>query len=279
MIRNLADSMMPQPYRVMKTWRETRDTFTLAIEPADGGEVMSFAPGQFNMLYQFGVGEVPISISSDPAERKQLLHTIRAVGSVTNVMRKLKRGDVIGVRGPFGSSWPVEKAKGGDLVIVAGGLGMAPLRPAWLRALAHREAYGRITLIYGARTPQDLLYLPKLRQWQKRSDLKVQITVDAATGDWRDNVGVVTTLIPKTQFDPQQTIAMMCGPEAMMRFVTLELIKRGVEAKDIFLSLERNMKCAVGFCGHCQFGPHFVCKDGAVISYDRIQSFFSVREL
>ncbi len=279
MTQDFADPMLPQAYRVLKNRRETGDTFTLALEPADGGEVMNFAPGQFNMLYQFGVGEVPISISSDPAERKQLLHTIRAVGSVTNVMRQLKRGDVIGVRGPFGSSWPVEQAEGKDVVIVAGGLGMAPLRPAWLRLMANREAYGRIALIYGARTPQDLLYLPKLREWQKRSDLKIEITVDVATGDWRDNVGVVTTLIPKTKFDPPQTTAMMCGPEAMMRFVTLELMKRGVAAKDIFLSLERNMKCAVGFCGHCQFGPHFVCKDGAVISFDRIRSFFSVREI
>jgi NAD(P)H-flavin reductase len=189
----------------------------------------------------------------------------------------LKRGAVLGVRGPFGSPWPVEEAKGNDVVIVAGGLGLAPLRPALYDLLAHRERYGRIVLLYGARTPRDLLYQRSLDQWHERSGIEVACTVDAAASDWRGNVGVVTTLISKARFDPVQTTAMICGPEVMMRYVMLELRKRGVSAEDIFISMERNMKCAVGFCGHCQFGPTFVCKDGPVFRSDRIQPFFDLR--
>jgi NAD(P)H-flavin reductase len=273
----ISDPMFPAQWRVQKTWRETRDTFTLALRPVDGGVVPAFAPGQFNMLYLFGKGEVPISISSDPAEREILLHTIRAVGTVTRPMHNLKRGDVLGVRGPFGNPWPVEQAKGNDVVIVAGGLGLAPLRPALYYLLAHPNQYGRIVLLYGARTPKDLLYQQSLDQWHKRSGLEVAYTVDAAAKDWRGNVGVVTTLIPKARFDPLHTTAMICGPEVMMRYVILALQKRGVAPENIFISMERNMKCAVGFCGHCQFGPTFVCKDGPVFCYDRIKPFFELR--
>lgn len=229
------------------------------------------------MLYLFGVGEVAISISGDPADQENLVHTIRAVGTVTRPMQQLKRGAVLGVRGPFGNPWPVEEAKGNDVVIVAGGLGLAPLRPVLYYLLAHREDYGRIVLLYGARTPQDLLYQRSLDQWRERSGIEVASTVDAAATNWQGNVGVVTTLISKAHFDPVHTTAMICGPEVMMRYVMLELRKRGVSTENIFISMERNMKCAVGFCGHCQFGPTFVCKDGPVFRYDRIQPFFELR--
>jgi NAD(P)H-flavin reductase len=273
----MADPMTPAPWRVQRVRGETRDTFTLALQPANGAPVPVFAPGQFNMLYLFGVGEVPISISGDPAQQKSLLHTIRGVGTVTRPMRQLKRGAILGVRGPFGSSWPIEEARGNDVVIVSGGLGLAPLRPVLYYLLAHRERYGRIVLLYGARAPGDLLYRRALDQWQGRSGLEIAYTVDAAPNDWRGNVGVVTTLIPKARIDPANTTALICGPEVMMRYVILQLQKGGVAPKNIFISMERNMKCAIGFCGHCQFGPAFICKDGPVFRYDQIQSFFELR--
>jgi NAD(P)H-flavin reductase len=274
-----SDPMLPHPYRVRRVRRETYDTFTLDLEDANGASGLSFAPGQFNMMYLFGVGEVPISISGDPARSKTLVHTVRAVGTVTKPLVGLRGGDVLGVRGPFGSSWPVEEAKGSDVVIVAGGIGLAPLRPALYYILSHRKKYGRVVLLYGARTPEDLLYTGELEEWRSRFDMAVEITVDAATGDWRGNVGVVTTLIPWARFEPSDTVAMVCGPEVMMRFTVQALQERGVAAENTYVSMERNMKCAVGFCGHCQFGPTFICKDGPVFRCDRMEQFLWKREI
>jgi NAD(P)H-flavin reductase len=275
--------MLPSPWQIRRVFQETPDTFTWELEaeavPGAEDEPFSFLPGQFNMLYVFGVGEVPISISGDPANQQRLVHTTRAVGSVTKAMQKLKRADVIGVRGPFGSPWPVEEARGSDVVIVAGGLGLAPLRPALYRILAERQHYGRVALLYGARTPEDILYKKELEHLRARRDLEVGITVDRASDAWRGNVGVVTTLIPPAHFDPQETIALVCGPEIMMRFTIQALQKRGVPDEQIFVSMERNMKCALGFCGHCQYGPHFICKDGPVFSYSRIADWFAKREV
>lgn len=275
----LSDSMVPSPFRVQRVRKETYDTFTLELEPANGADGFSFAAGQFNMLYAFGVGEAPISISGDPAKPQALVHTVRAVGAVTQAICKLKRGDVLGVRGPFGNHWPVEEAAGSDVVIVAGGIGLAPLRPALYYLLSNREKYGRIALVYGARTLQDLLYKPELEQWRGQFDLDVGVTVDTAPASYRGHVGVVTTLIPRARFDPSQTVALVCGPEVMMRFTVRELESRGVEPEDIFISMERSMKCAIGFCGHCQFGSAFVCKDGPVFCYAEIQPFFAKREI
>jgi NAD(P)H-flavin reductase len=279
MMARLSDPMVPSPVRVRKVRKETYDTFTLELESANGAGGFPFAPGQLNMLYAVGVGEVPISISGDPTKPKTLVHTVRSVGAVTQAICKRKTGDVLGVRGPFGSHWPAEEAAGSDVVIVAGGIGLAPLRPALYYLLANREKYGRIVLLYGARTCQDLLYTAELEKWRGQFDLEVGVTVDTATAGWRGNVGVVTTLIPRAQFDPAQAVAMVCGPEVMMRFTVRELEGRGIGREDIFISLERNMKCAVGFCGHCQFGPTFVCKDGPVFRYDQVQSLFTKREI
>jgi NAD(P)H-flavin reductase len=231
------------------------------------------------MVYVFGMGEVPISISGDPNHLNPLVHTVRAVGTVTRAVCKAKRGDIVGVRGPFGSSWPVEEAIGKDVVIAAGGIGLAPLRPALLTLLAHRERYGRIVLLYGARSPQELLFGRQLLQWRGRFDLEVEVTVDTASREWRGNVGVVTTLIPRAHFDPEEALAMVCGPEVMMRFTVSGLQELGVPAESIYVSMERNMKCAVGLCGHCQYGPTFICKDGPVFRYDRLASLFNVREV
>ncbi|MCS6924747.1 MAG: FAD/NAD(P)-binding protein [Candidatus Binatia bacterium] len=271
--------MLPRLYRVEQVRREIRATCTLALVPDNGTTAFSFAPGQFTMLYVFGIGEIPISISGDPAQPHLLVHTVRAVGPVSQALQQLKRGDVIGVRGPFGSSWPIEDAKGSDVILVAGGLGLAPLRPALYALLSQREQYGRLCLLYGARTPQDVLYARELARWRGRFDLDVYVTVDSASTAWRGQVGVVTALLAKIPFDPANTVALVCGPEVMMRFTTRELQERGLSAVHIFVSMERNMKCALGFCGHCQFGPTFVCKDGPVLRYDRIQSWFGKREI
>lgn len=257
--------------------RETHDTFTLAIE-LEGGRSFPFAPGQFNMLYVFGVGEVPISISGNPAEPGLVHHTTREVGIVTGAMRGLKPGDYLGVRGPFGSAWPVDEAEGRDVVIIAGGIGLAPLRPVLYHLMDHRERYNRVTILYGARTPEDILYSQQLGRWSARLDVEVFATVDRATRAWHGNVGVITTLIPRAPFDPKNALAMVCGPEIMMHFTVRELHRRGVTSDQIFVSMERNMQCAVGLCGHCQYGPHFVCKDGPVFRFDQIEKFFSVRE-
>ncbi len=270
--------LWPLPYRVRARRRETRDTVTLELE-AEGSGIGGFAPGQFNMLYVFGVGEVPISLSGDPAYPSRLVHTVRMVGAVTTALGRLPRGGIVGVRGPFGTGWPVEEIAGSDVVIVAGGLGLAPLRPALYALLARRERFGRITLLYGARTPEDLLYKRDLQRWRGRMDLEVHVTVDAAPASWRGDVGLVTTLIPRARFDPDSTVAFVCGPEVMMRFVVRELQERGIPAERIYLSMERNMHCGIGVCGHCQYGPFFVCRDGPVFSYQRIAPFFRLKEL
>ena len=271
--------LVPRAYRVRSAVRETSDTVTLVLQAETAAEEVGFAPGQFNMLSVFGVGEVPISISGNPGRVDLLTHTVRAVGAVTQALAAQRRGAVVGVRGPYGTAWPVEAAEGSDVVIVAGGVGLAPLRPAVHRILARREKYGRIALLYGSRTPGDLLYVHDLKQWRGRMDLEVEVTVDAAAGGWRGNVGVVTTLIPRAQFDPTSTVALVCGPEIMMRFTVRELQARGIPDDRMFLSMERNMKCGIGQCGHCQYGPYFVCRDGPVFRYDRIASFLRVREI
>jgi NAD(P)H-flavin reductase len=273
------NAMLPIPYRVQRLSKETHDTFTLELEPLNGGVTPAFEPGQFNMLYAFGAGEVPISISGDPAQSQTLIHTIRAVGTVTQAMRRVRRGDVLGVRGPFGAHWPTTEAEGKDIVMVTGGIGLAPLRPVIYHLVAHRRKYGKIALLYGARTAQDVLYAQELAHWRGEFDLQVEVTVDSAADDWRGNVGVVTSLLPRARFDPADTIALVCGPEVMMRFTLLELQKRHLGTEQIFVSLERNMQCGIGLCGHCQLGPLFICKDGPVFRYDRIQAVFGKREL
>lgn len=271
--------MLPNLFRIHRVLKESYDTFTVELVSLEGYQTFPFAPGQFNMLYSFGVGEIPISISGDPLHPETLVHTTRAVGTVTKAMRELKPGDVIGVRGPFGSAWPVKEARGADVVFVAGGIGLAPLRSSLYHVLSQREKYGKIVLLYGCRSPEDILFRKELEKWRARFDLEIFVTVDYANSRWHGNVGVVTKLIPKAPFDPLNTVAMVCGPEVMMRFTAIELVKRGVSPDNVYLSMERNMKCAVGFCGHCQFGPTFICKNGPVYPYSQIQSWMSMWEV
>lgn len=273
------DPMRTVPYRVTGLHVDNEDTFTLEVTPPAGHEIVPFRPGQFNMLYVFGVGEVPISISGDPDRPGVLVHTTREVGAVTRAMRGLRIGDAIGVRGPFGSSWPVEKAEGRDVVLIAGGIGLPPLRPALYHVLARRERYGRVMLLYGARTPEDMMFPDELAKWRAMFDLEVHVTVDRATGNWRGNVGVVTPIVKRAPIDPRRTIAMICGPEVMIRFACQELARRGVSPQDTYVSLERNMKCAVGLCGHCQLGAHLVCRDGPVFSYDQVERMLDLGEV
>ena len=273
--------MLTETVEVTRIRKETHDTYTLHLrsENGHGAKLFPFTPGQFNMVYAFGVGEVPISISGDPADPSSLVHTIRAVGAVTKSMSRLRAGDVVGIRGPFGRSWPVEHAAGHDVVIVAGGIGLAPLRPAIYHILNNREKFGKVVVLYGSRSPDDILYKRELEHWRSRFDLDVHITVDRATMGWRGDVGVVTTLIAKAPFDPRNTAAMICGPEVMIRFTVQEFIRKGVAPGEIFLSMERNMKCGIGLCGHCQYGPVFICKDGPVFSLESVKSLFNLREL
>ena len=272
--------MVPTFLRIDRSVRETANVITIEIPVDDSSTPLaSFKPGQFNMLYAFGVGEVPISMSGDPAATDRIVHSIRGVGAVSEALAALQPNDTVGVRGPFGSSWPVDEAAGNDVLVIAGGLGLAPLRPALYHLMRHRDRYGRVGLLYGTRHPDDLLFREELDTWRRAPDLQVRVTVDHASLDWIGDVGVVTKLLPKIRFDPIDTVAMICGPEVMMRMTALALEDIGVTPDRIFVSLERNMKCAVGFCGHCQFGPHFVCKDGPIFRFDRIRDMLNVREI
>ena len=266
----------PGSWRVAAAKRETADVVTLTLTPP---ESFSFEPGQFNMLYLPGIGEVPISISGDPADTGDILHTIRDVGPVTKALCAMPPGQLVGVRGPYGTSWPVAAAEGGDLVIVAGGIGLPPLRPALYQALSRRDLFGRIVLLYGARTPADLLFPEELHSWRGRFDLDVRITVDAASQSWHGSVGVVPNLIPQAPFDPAAATAFVVGPEIMMRFTVRALLAAGVPDDRVFMSMERNMQCAVALCGHCQLGPYLVCRDGPVFTYRALDRWLGIREV
>ncbi len=272
------DPFMPSIYRVGEVYREMSDTVTVTLAPLSGPRP-AFEPGQFNMLYAFGIGEVAISMSGDRANQNAFIHTVRNVGAVSSALANLETGATVGLRGPFGTGWPVAAVEGSDVVIVAGGLGLAPLRPAIYDILANRRRYGRVVILFGTRNPDDMLYRRELEQWRQRLDIDIQVTVDHADADWHGNVGVVPALIPRAAFDPHDTIAFVCGPEVMMRFTVSALIDAGVPPDRVYLSMERNMKCAIGLCGHCQFGSTFICKDGPVMRYDRIARIFAVREV
>lgn len=268
----MAPSMAP----VTRFIRESADVFTFDLAPE---RAAPFTPGQFNMLYAFGVGEIPISISGDSHAPERLTHTIRAVGPVSAALGKVNAGDRVGLRGPFGVGWPVEEAKGFDVLLIGGGIGLAPLRPVIYWLLRHRAAYGRVGVLYGARAPEDLIFVGELQEWRRTPDFQLRVAVERAGAEWTGDVGYVTPLLSKLRFDPADTVAMICGPEVMIRATALALEDAGVADSQIFISMERNMKCAIGHCGHCQFGPLFICKDGPVHRYDRVRDLLSYREL
>lgn len=254
---------------------ETPGVQTYDITFDDAAVAYSFLPGQFNMLYMPGIGESAISVSSDPGDSTKLRHTVRAVGNVTRAMTRLRPGDRLGVRGPFGTAWPVDDFRGQDVIVVAGGLGLAPLRPVVYHFIRHRANYGRVTLLYGARSPSDLLFETEYEAW-RAGGIDVQPIVNVAPASWHGAVGFVTAPLATLPLDPARTAVFTCGPDVMMRFVAEGAVNRGVPARQVFVSLERNMNCAVGLCGHCQVGSAFVCKDGPVFPFERVRQLMLV---
>jgi NAD(P)H-flavin reductase len=269
--------MVPEPFEVIAKRQDTVDTWTLELEPRSG-RPLRFAPGQFTMLAAGGAGEVPISISGDPDRPERLVHTVRAVGLATKAICDSDPGRALSVRGPFGAPWPVEDLHEADVVVAAGGIGLAPLRPTVLALLARRERYGRLVLLYGGRTPDQLLYTDELSEWSERG-LEVLVTVDSAGPEWLGHVGVVTRLVRRARLDGTATAAMLCGPEVMMRFMVAALVDEGVAPDRIHASIERNMQCGIGHCGHCQLGPTLVCRDGPVYRWSELEPWLAIREL
>ncbi|WP_240431104.1 FAD/NAD(P)-binding protein [Mycobacterium kyogaense] len=271
--------MTPAPYRVIDRVAENRDTATLRLSPV-ADALPAPAPGQFMMMSAFGVGEVAISVSGLPGSAEPTVtHTIRAVGAVSGKLHDAAPGTVIGLRGPFGTGWGVQDAAHRDLVIVAGGVGLAPLRPVILAALDDRERFGRVTVIVGARRREDFLFGAELDAWSQRGDIDVHLTVDVPVQGWPGEVGFVTQPLRRLPLRPAMTTAFLCGPEAMMRNGTAALIRKGMWAGDIEVSLERNMQCGIGWCGHCQLGPLLLCRDGPVVGYDVAEPLLRIREL
>lgn len=276
-----ADPWLAYPVRVDRVTAETPGvaTYDLVFDDEKLAATYEFRPGQFNMLYLPGVGEVAISISGDPADRSRLPHTIREAGNVTRTLAASGKGASLGLRGPFGSSWPLSQCEGNDVVLVAGGIGLAPLRPVIYELLADRERFGDITLLYGSRTPEGLLYPAEYDHWRS-GGLDMQTTVDRTNGSWQGQVGVVTLLLERLPLaDAEKTIVLTCGPEVMMWYTIQSARGRGIPDENLYMSLERNMNCAVGLCGHCQFGPEFLCKDGPVFRYDRVAPILKVDDL
>ncbi len=269
-------AMTPLPFRVSRREQDTADTWTLTLEPVSG-DGPTISPGQFMMVYAFGIGEVPISVSGPPNRPGPVVLTVRAVGAVSGAICAAEPGAVLGLRGPFGNSWPISGATGDDVVVVAGGIGLAPLRPVVLWALEHASDYGTVSVLYGARTPEDLLYTEQLDAW--RETIAVDVTVDAASGEWKGKVGVVPKLLDNATFRAGHTTAFVCGPEIMMHFTVPVLLERGVPAERIMLSMERDMRCGVGLCGHCQLGPTLICRDGPVYSHAQLEPWMEVRGL
>ncbi|MFJ5117192.1 FAD/NAD(P)-binding protein [Kitasatospora sp. NPDC088548] len=264
----------PVPYRVVARDAETPDTATIVLEPV-GPPLQPFAPGQFAMVYAFGAGDIPLSVCGIDGHR--LSHTVRAVGAVSAALHGLRPGETIGVRGPFGTGWELPAAAGLDLLVVAGGIGLAPLRPLVRAALTEPGGYGRLNVLIGARTPRELLYPEEVRDW--RSATRVLTAVDRPDTRWQGEVGVVTTLLDRAAFDPGAAAAFVCGPEPMIRATAGELVHRGVAPDRIQVSLERNMHCGTGHCGHCQLGPLLLCRDGPVVDWTRGRPLLMVREL
>lgn len=270
------DPMLPRAWQVRSTVRETVDVVTLELVPGVGVDAAAWLPGQFNMLYVFGVGEVPISIAGGAAGH--VLHTIREVGPVSRALGALAPGDCVGLRGPFGTPWPIAAAHGADIVVAAGGIGLAPLRPVIEQVCREREAYGAAVVLYGVRKPADQLFPDRYDAWRAQG-IQFEMTVDHADQQWQGNVGVVTTLVRRARFDASRAEAFLCGPEVMMRFTAQELERAGVRPARTWVSMERNMQCALGFCGHCQLGPEFICMDGPVFAWPRMRELIAVREL
>ena len=272
--------MLPARFEVLERRVESADTVTLTVAPLDPDPRVGVLPGQFNMLYAFGVGEVPISVSGRRVGSGALEHTLRAVGHTTAALCGLAVGEQLGVRGPFGRGWPLDRFLGYDLVVIGGGIGLAPLRPVIRAVLEQRRAFGRLVVLYGARTPADLLFADEIESWRRAADTQIEVTVDRADdSDWTGPVGVVPRLLARARFDPIETGVFLCGPEVMIDPCARELCGRGLPPERMYVSLERNMHCAIGVCGHCQLGPRFICRDGPVFPLSSVESLLRTPEL
>jgi sulfhydrogenase subunit gamma (sulfur reductase) len=270
-----AHVLTPLPARITakRPYGPSIYSYRLALVDAGVRPRFDFVPGQFNMVYAPGVGEVAISISSDPDE-SELEHTIRIVGRTTEVIDRLQVGDVLGLRGPYGNGWPLQDARWKDVLVVTGGLGCAPVAGAIEYILRRRASYGRITVLHGVKRPADLAYPERFAAWRSQPDVRVLLTSDEPDRHWRDRTGVVTELFDQVEIDPARTVVLMCGPDVMLRHALRFTRARGVPAERVFLSLERNMKCALGWCGRCQLGPFFLCKDGPILRASDVARFF-----
>nr|BFD81810.1 FAD/NAD(P)-binding protein [Streptomyces sp. Xyl84] len=266
----------PLPYRVASVKAETADTRSFELVPA-GRRLPPFSPGQFAMIYAFGVGEVPVSVSALRGPHGGPVHTVRAVGATSTALYRLRDGDTVGVRGPYGVGWDLDAAAGHDVLVIAGGIGLAPLRPVVHAILDRPAAYGRLHVLVGARTPADLVYGEETGSWGGQA--AVAVTVDRPLPGWSGEVGVVTALLNRFTLEPARTRAFVCGPEVMIRHTARALTDRGVPPHHVQVSLERTMRCATGHCGHCQLGPMLLCRDGPVVAYDRAAPLLAVREL
>lgn len=275
------DAWHADEVRIVGVKAEIDGVATYRLEVVDPGrrDTFRFRPGQFNMLYLPGVGEAAISISSDPAEHPSLDHTIKVVGNVTAELARQPVGATFGLRGPFGSAWPVEDCQGDDLIVIAGGIGLAPLRPVIYAVLRERSEFGAVTLLHGARNSAGLLYPDEYDEWIN-GGCDVRVTVDQGTPNWSGHVGLVTALLDDlTIAEPQRTSVFCCGPEVMMWHAARAAERRGIPTSQIWVSLERNMNCAIGLCGHCQFGPSFICKDGPVLRFDHVAPLMPIQQL
>ncbi len=268
-----------QEAEILERIDEAAGIFTLRLRFSDAAlqRAYTFQPGQFNMVYLYGVGEVAISIVSDPRDEHIFDHTIRVVGRVTRGLAQLQTGQYIGIRGPFGRGWPLHESQGRDVLIVTGGLGCAPTISVINYVLNRRERYGRLIIMQGVKHANDLLWRERYAQWAKQPDTQVIIAADEGVSIWPWHVGRVTDLFDSIHLDPAHTTAMMCGPEGMMHAAVQQLTQRGMDEASIYLSMERNMQCAVGHCGHCQYGGKFVCKDGPVFSFPEVKELFGVK--
>ena len=275
------DSWMPVPARIVRVVRENSNTQTFRMEFIDDGirDMYRFAPGQFNMVYVPGVGEAAVSISSDPAASGTLDHTIRVVGSVTRAIERLGSDGLIGLRGPFGNPWPVDLMENYDIVMVGGGIGLAPLKPVIHSVLNNRDRFGRVVLLYGCRSPDDRVYATELEQWEEDRSIQVMVTVDNSAEGWTGPVGVVTNLLKRLRVNAERTMVLVCGPKILNRVAAWNFLQLHVPPQQVFVSLERNMNCGFGRCGHCQYGPYFVCTDGPVFCFSDVASIFAKEEI
>ena len=277
-VKTMHNPYLPDAAEVIERIQETQTVFTLRLAFTDPGKrkKYSFVPGQFNMVYLHGVGEIPISIVSDPEDPEMLDHAIRVVGRVTQGLSKLKKGDQIGLRGPYGLGWPLAETKGKDVLVITGGLGCAPVVSVINYINKRRSDFGRLTILQGVKLPKDLIWRKRYEQWIQEPDTEVFLAADKGDPSWPWHVGLVVELFDQMNIS-DNTVVMMCGPEGMMRVCIHELTLRNIPEDAIYLSMERNMKCALGHCGHCQYGPHFICKNGPVFRYDKISEIFGLK--